>query len=90
MRSFRSVFFVYMATCILAFSKSENDCSEKNNSCISFTVSSGTGCAWMCNYCQSQLGTTNYYFTDGICKYQDGEGCIGNPIYGTTYTCCSV
>jgi len=61
---------------------------EHSNGCVSFSVSSGTGCAWMCNYCSSQLGTNNYYFTDGVCQYQ-GAGCLGNPIAGQTYTCCS-
>lgn len=62
---------------------------ESSNGCVSFTVGSGSGCAWMCNYCSSQLGTNNYYFTDGVCKYQ-GSGCVGNPIAGQTYTCCAV
>jgi hypothetical protein len=61
-----------------------------SNNCIQFTVSSGTGCAWMCNYCASQLATYNYYFTDGVCTYQDGQGCVGNPVAGKTYSCCSV
>ena len=61
-----------------------------SNSCVQFSVTSGTGCAWMCNYCASQLGTNNYYFTDGVCTYQQGQGCVGNPIAGKTYTCCSV
>ena len=59
------------------------------NNCVSFSVSSGTGCAWMCNYCANQLGTFNYYFPDGVCTYQTG-GCVGNPIAGKTYSCCSV
>jgi len=59
------------------------------NTCVSFTVSSGTGCAWMCNYCANQLGTNNYYFTDSICSYQTG-GCVGNPVAGKVYTCCPV
>ena len=58
------------------------------NNCISFSVGSGTGCQWMCNYCEQSLGTTNYYFTDGVCKYQTG-GCVGSPQLGKTYTCCS-
>jgi hypothetical protein len=58
------------------------------NNCIQFSVSSGTGCAWMCNYCSNQLGTFNYYFPDSVCTYQTG-GCVGNPIAGKTYTCCS-
>ncbi len=78
---------------IIALVKSQENCnSQKNpsNNCIQFTVSSGTGCAWMCNYCASQLGTNNYYFTDNVCSYKEGQGCIGNPISGKSYTCCSV
>ena len=63
-------------------------CTEITNGCISFTVSAGTGCAWMCNYCANQLGP-NYYFTDQVCTYQ-GTGCVGNPQVGVTYTCCSL
>ena len=66
-----------------------NSISNISNNCVSFSVSSGTGCAWMCNYCANQLGTNNYYFTNGICSYQSG-GCVGNPIAGVSYTCCSV
>ena len=58
------------------------------NNCVSFQVSAGTGCAWMCNYCASTLGTTNYYFTDGVCKYETG-GCVGSPQVGVLYTCCA-
>ena len=58
------------------------------NNCVSFTVSAGTGCAWMCNYCAAQLGTNNYYFTDNVCTYESG-GCVGNPLANTRYTCCS-
>jgi hypothetical protein len=68
---------------------STNTCSNTPvpNNCISFTVGQGTGCAWMCNYCASNLGP-NYYFTDNVCVYQSG-GCVGNPVAGKTYTCCS-
>ena len=59
------------------------------NNCVQFSVSAGTGCAWMCNYCANQLGTFNYYFPDGVCTYQTG-GCVGNPQAGQTYSCCSV
>jgi len=58
------------------------------NSCVSFSVSSGTGCDWMCNYCANSLGTNNYYFTDQVCTYYPG-GCQGNPQAGVQYTCCS-
>ena len=57
--------------------------------CIPFTISIGTGCDWMCNYCANALGTNNYYFTDSVCTYATG-GCVGNPVAGVTYTCCSV
>ena len=67
---------------------------EQVNGCISFTVGQGTGCDWMCNYCATNLGTSNYYFTDGVCKYQVTPkgwtgGCVGNPIAGKVYTCCT-
>jgi hypothetical protein len=62
----------------------------ESNNCIQFSVTSGTGCAWMCNYCANQLGTNNYYFTDSVCTYQEGVGCVGNPIAGKTYSCCAV
>ena len=65
-----------------------NTNNDLPNQCIQFSVGSGTGCAWMCNYCASQLGTNNYYFTDGVCTYQQGQGCVGNPVAGNTYTCC--
>ncbi len=58
------------------------------NNCVTFSVGPGTGCAWMCNYCANNLGTNNYYFTDGVCTYQTG-GCVGNPVAGHTYTCCA-
>jgi len=60
-----------------------------SNGCVSFSVSAGTGCAWMCNYCANSLGTNNYYFTDGVCTYETG-GCVGSPLAGVQYTCCSV
>jgi hypothetical protein len=59
-----------------------------STTCVSFSVGSGTGCSWMCQYCANQLGTNNYYFTDGVCTYQEG-GCVGTPQTGVTYTCCA-
>jgi hypothetical protein len=59
------------------------------NGCVTFTVSAGTGCAWMCNYCSGTLSTNNYYFTTDVCTYQEGAGCVGNPQAGVPYTCCS-
>ena len=60
-----------------------------SNQCVQFSVSSGTGCDWMCSYCANQLNSNNYYFTDNICTYKQNVGCVGNPIAGKTYTCCS-
>ena len=75
---------------LLAFARAADEaCVPVANNCVQFVVSSGTGCAWMCNYCAAQLGTNNYYFTDGVCTYQQGQGCVGNPVAGNTYTCCS-
>lgn len=75
------------------FSPEKNVCSlveNPTNQCVQFTVGSGTGCVWMCNYCSEQLGTNNYYFIDNVCTYQQGQGCIGSPVSGKTYTCCAV
>lgn len=58
-----------------------------SNQCVTFTVGSGTGCAWMCGYCAAALGP-NYYFTDSVCTYSTG-GCVGNPVTGKSYTCCA-
>ncbi len=76
---------------IVGTNSQENVCTNSSvaNGCVQFSVSSGTGCAWMCQYCANQLGTNNYYFTDGVCTYETG-GCVGNPIAGKQYTCCSV
>jgi hypothetical protein len=72
-------------------SNSSESCNliTPSNNCVNFQVSPGTGCAWMCSYCASSLGTNNYYFTNGVCTYQEGVGCVGNPQTGVTYTCCS-
>jgi hypothetical protein len=70
-----------------AFTKA--DCNTLSSNCVTFSVGSGTGCSWMCNYCASQLGTNNYYFTNGVCTYQQGLGCVGNPQAGVQYTCCA-
>ena len=83
--------FSYLFLSILGLVYSDDKtCKDiiKQNNCVSFTVSQGTGCSWMCEYCQNELGTTNYYFTDGVCNYEEG-GCVGNPQVGVTYTCCS-
>jgi hypothetical protein len=62
---------------------------RKSNQCVTFQVGAGTGCAWMCNYCANALGTYEYYFTDNVCTYQTG-GCVGNPLPGVSYTCCTL
>lgn len=82
-------FFSYFVSALLAFTAAvDENCVAPSNQCIQFSVSQGTGCAWMCSYCANELGTNNYYFTDGVCSYQEGVGCVGNPIAGNTYSCC--
>jgi hypothetical protein len=71
-----------------AMGQSYNGTRISPNNCVSFTVTAGTGCAWMCSYCANQLGTNNYYFPDSVCAYGPG-GCAGYPIAGQLYTCCS-
>ena len=74
----RFISILLAASFYLANALDKNTCGEivPNNNCVSFSVGPGTGCAWMCQYCQDQLGSTNYYFTDGVCSYQEG-GCAG-------------
>lgn len=87
------MFLRLLAIAAAFFAADARECSSavkavSSNNCVSFQVSAGTGCAWMCNYCASTLGTTNYYFTDGVCKYETG-GCVGSPQVGVLYTCCA-
>lgn len=81
---------LYTAALVFAHAITEICPNTTSNQCVQFSVSSGTGCAWMCQYCADQLGTNNYYFTDNVCTYQPNVGCLGNPIAGNSYTCCSV
>lgn len=93
---FTSLLFALFSSVALAGSKhpelKEEICeiprALKSQTCIHFSVGSGTSCQWMCEYCSNQLGTNNYYFTDGVCTYQTGW-CQGNPLVGITYTCCA-
>jgi len=96
LKSFLSVFLVSLViaeptkTIVYSLCNSKNHSEPSiipQNNCVSFSISQGTGCAWMCSYCADIIGP-NYYFTDNVCKYQSG-GCIGNPMAGVTYTCCS-
>lgn len=81
--------FLLLALALLSGSNSQFiESVNPENGCISFSVSQGTGCQWMCNYCSNYLGTDNYYFTDNVCTYETG-GCVGNPIAGKQYTCCA-
>lgn len=80
-------FLVFLFT--TANGQKDTCANDLANNCITFSVTQGTGCAWMCNYCANQLGSNNYYFTDNVCTYQQGIGCVGNPYPGVSYTCCS-
>ena len=68
------------------FSNKKN--KSDNEYCITFTIGEDTGCQYMCDYCAENLGTTNFYFTDWICKNKNGM-CSGEPTPWETYTCCS-
>lgn len=83
------LFYVFSLLNVAVATTTSCDLDLSPNNCVSFSVGPGTGCQWMCNYCQDHLGTTNYYFTDGVCSYQSG-GCVGNPQAGVSYTCCSL
>lgn len=77
------------AVAVFASTTAQEACvAAPSNNCVSFQVSSGTGCQWMCNYCATTLGTTNYYFTSDVCTYEEG-GCVGSPQVGVLYTCCA-
>jgi len=80
--------FLLLALALFSGLRGVNSQLLPENRCITFTVGQGTGCDWMCNYCSNTLGTNNYYFTDNVCSYETG-GCVGNPIAGKQYTCCS-
>ena len=89
MRLSTIVSMIWNITCVLSNRECYTIPDDNIHNCITFTVGPGTGCAWMCQYCETNLGTTNYYFTDGVCTYKNG-GCVGNPVAGDQYTCCSV
>ena len=68
------MFYRHILTAIvITFANAMNTCTvikqDYGNQCVQFSVSSGTGCAWMCDYCANHLGTNNYYFPDGVCTY---------------------
>lgn len=88
-----TLLLILTITSVALASNNQSSCSDDGliipqNNCISFSIGSGTGCAWMCSYCANTLGTNNYYFTTDVCKYES-SGCVGNPETGVTYTCCS-
>jgi len=56
--------------------------------CVSSTFS-GVGCDDMCSWCQSALGTDQYYWETGVCTW-DYTQCTGSPLAGVTYTCCQI
>jgi len=89
MKLFQVLFALLLGT-IAVVADSKSTCLVPVNNCVSFSIGSGTGCGWMCNYCAQQLGTNNYYFQDGVCTYDPNQGvCVGNPQTGVTYTCCA-
>lgn len=87
MSSYRLSFLLFIIHSIFSQSIDEKP-TTCPNTCTTFEVGPGTGCAWMCNHCAEVLGTNNYYFTDGVCKYKLA-GCEGSPQTGIQYTCCA-
>ena len=49
--------------------------------CKNFKVGPGTTCGWIENYCEEQLGTSEYYFKGKVCNTEE-------PVAGRVYTCC--
>jgi len=94
MRTFVKSLLLFALSFVLSSSSAQQCDSRKriipSNKCVTFSVTQGTGCSWMCSYCAQQLGTNNYYFTDNVCTYSQGLGCVGNPYAGVSYTCCSL
>lgn len=84
------IVLIFIAMIVSYVNSQAINATKVKTNCVQFSVGSGTGCAWMCTYCSGQLGTNNYYFTDNVCTYEQGQGCVGNPIAGKMYTCCSV
>ena len=81
--------FISILVSFAAITAGNKEHADHTNNCVTFSVSQGTGCAWMCNYCATKLGTNNYYFTDNVCTYIEGYGCVGSPYSGVSYTCCA-
>lgn len=85
MRTIAIVLFCFALAVVPQTSpRDEEQCLSGN--CVQFTVGqgpfrskkrrlirSGTGCAWICNYCAQQLGTTNYYFPDNVCTFASAD-----------------
>ena len=88
MKGFFTSLMVILFTSVNSKFYTCDNCLTTN--CVTFSVSQGTGCEWMCNYCANKLETDNYYFLDNVCTYQQGIGCVGNPYAGASYTCCAV
>ena len=55
--------------------------------CVGFTAGEGTYGTGLCEYCEQQLGTTEYSFLNGV--HPAPEGCSTLPIPGRQYVCCS-
>lgn len=51
----------------------------------------GSGCWYMCDWCEKQLGTKQFYWKGDVCTYSTippPNGCQGSPQAGVQYTCC--
>ena len=62
---------------------------SSQHSCVSSTFN-GVGCSQMCNWCEKQLGTANYFWESNVCTWNDmSNSCVGaGPLANTIYKCC--
>ncbi len=55
--------------------------------CVGFTAGEGTYGTGICEYCEQQLGTTDYSFLNGV--HPAPVGCSTLPVPGRQYVCCA-
>ena len=55
--------------------------------CVGFTSGEGEYGTGICEYCEQQLGTTEYSFLNGV--HPAPVGCSTLPVPGRQYVCCA-
>ena len=64
--------------------------NEKTNNCVTFTIGHTITCPMMCRFCSNTLRQLHFYFTDNVCMNRGDVRCVGYPVPGMNYTCCSI